>query len=190
MTECMSSTIITSTAEYLVSALPAGDVFVMNEAEQSFETLVKNYEPLIKKLIMQLNVYANHDEFYQIGLIALWEASLKFDQTKGYFPPFAQKYMKGRMLQLLDKQKKHQTHHVYVENDQQLDLAASCDDYFHFAELDSLLAILSPREQIWLRAYLEGRKPKEIATVEDVSVETVKSWRKTALRKLKRDYGV
>ena len=51
-----------------------------------FEQLAANYSKMIYSIIHSLGIYKNQDEFYQIGLISLWEASQQFDEQKGLFP--------------------------------------------------------------------------------------------------------
>ena len=47
--------------------------------------------------------YKDKEEFIQIGLIALWEASRAFDPAKGQFMSYAFTTIKGRMLSHIQK---------------------------------------------------------------------------------------
>lgn len=44
---------------------------------------------MIYQIIRSLHIYKNEEEFYQIGLIGLWEAQQRFDEQKGRFFNFA-----------------------------------------------------------------------------------------------------
>ena len=48
-----------------------------------FEQLAAEYSNMIHSIIHSLRIYKNHDEFYQVGLIALWEGSQHYDEQKG-----------------------------------------------------------------------------------------------------------
>ena len=69
---------------------------------------------MIYQIIHSLHIYKNHDEFYQIGLIALWEASNQFDETKGAFLSYAYATVKGRILTEIAKQKQDKRREIYI----------------------------------------------------------------------------
>ena len=73
-----------------------------------FQQLTTQYSKIIHSIIHSLHIYKDHDEFYQIGLIALWNASENFDETKGQFSTYAYSFIKGRMLNHLKKEKKQE----------------------------------------------------------------------------------
>ncbi|MDP4171531.1 MAG: sigma factor, partial [Bacillota bacterium] len=62
---------------------------------ESFEELSEQYTPMIHKIMNTLHIFKNKEEFYQLGLIALWEANERFDPQKGSFTTFAYSYIKG-----------------------------------------------------------------------------------------------
>jgi RNA polymerase sigma factor (sigma-70 family) len=70
---------------------------------ESFEQLVSQYKPTIKQIIHSLHIYKNKEEFHQHALIALWEASKRFDPAKGNFSTYAYHYIKGYLLMELTK---------------------------------------------------------------------------------------
>lgn len=55
-------------------------------------------------------------DFYQIGCIALWEASLKFNEEKGEFKSYAYSYMVGRMIMALTAERKKKENESQVED--------------------------------------------------------------------------
>src|SRR5690606_14313805 len=81
----------------------------------SFEEFVEQYTPMIHHIMRSLHIYKNSEEFYQIGIIALWEAYMRFEPDKGKFSTFAYSYMKGRMMTELTKQSKTEERSVYPE---------------------------------------------------------------------------
>lgn len=49
---------------------------------QPFENRYQEKLHLVYGAIRQLHIQGNIDEFYQIGLVALWEASIRYDCGK------------------------------------------------------------------------------------------------------------
>ena len=82
---------------------------------ESFDELVEQFTPMIYHVIRSLNIYKNEDEFYQTGVIALWEAHQRFDPDKGKFSTYAYSYMKGKMMTELTKHTRVEERNVYPE---------------------------------------------------------------------------
>lgn len=70
----------------------------MQPTEMEFEKIVSNYKPMIKKQLQSLNLYKDYEDYYQVALIALWEAYQKFDPERGIFSTFAIATVRGRLL--------------------------------------------------------------------------------------------
>nr|WP_263324349.1 sigma-70 family RNA polymerase sigma factor [Neobacillus sp. Marseille-Q6967] len=154
---------------------------------ESFEELVVQYKPMIHKIINSLHIYKNQEEFYQTGLIGLWEASQSFDERKGKFSNYAYTYMKGKMLSQLTKDQHFTESHVHPQEeywetieDQNLSL------FLESETLQTYCQGLTEKEAIWVMASSIGQLTiKEIAARERVTPSAVKQWRSGALRKLK-----
>ncbi|APH03491.1 sigma-70 family RNA polymerase sigma factor [Bacillus weihaiensis] len=159
--------------------------------EGQFEKLHQQFEPMIFSVIKRLSIYKNESEFYQVGLIALWEASQRFQKEKGEFKSFAYSYIIGRMKTALTQERKKEDHETEFD-DQVKDQAASSDDFSALLsddEIQDLSTILTMNQSKWLKAYcLEGKTPSEIAHDEGVSVAAVKAWRRDALGKVRKHY--
>src|SRR6476660_1764343 len=82
-----------------------------------FEQLVAEYSNMIHSLIHSLHIYKNQDEFYQVGLISLWEGSQHYDEQKGVFAPYIYKFVKGTLLTHLKKEKKWDDQSINPENE-------------------------------------------------------------------------
>jgi RNA polymerase sigma factor (sigma-70 family) len=162
----------------------------------SFEEILSQYEPLIKGQLKKLNLYRSHDHFYQIGVCALWEAYRKYEGGKGSFPAFALSTVRGHMLMELRKVRTYDER--FVLQDQQVSrdfvIPAPIGDLFRgedpLSELEPYLGQLSARELLWVQeAIVFEKKLGEIATEQNVSKNTVATWRKTALKKLRGVVG-
>ncbi|KHF38453.1 sigma-70 family RNA polymerase sigma factor [Halalkalibacter okhensis] len=159
----------------------------MNHNQPSFEEVLKNYEPAIKKQLISLRIYKDHDEFYQIGRLALWDAYRKFNPEKGTFSTYAISYIRGRMLVSLRKERKYSDHHSYA-GDEQLEAVVSQHETtpLEIELLEPYLTNLSERERLWVKeSIIKQKKTAEIASQFNVSTPTVRSWKKTALTKLR-----
>jgi RNA polymerase sigma factor (sigma-70 family) len=155
---------------------------------ESFETLQKQYESMIYKVIQSLNIYKNADEFFQTGLIALWEAQERFNPKKGTFSAFAFSYIRGRLLDDLKKTHKDEERNVHPE-----------EEFWYLLEDEHSVSMTSETEWIlsYCKSMTEQQKkwvlhtcvnrltPTEIARLENVSLSAVKKWRKGAIERLK-----
>lgn len=154
---------------------------------ESFEQLSKQYEPMIHKIMRSLHIYKNEDEFYQLGLIGLWEAHERFDVQKGNFTNYAYTYIKGIFLNEMTKFNKYESRNVYPK-----------EEFWDFIEdmqteeplslnlLLSYCASLTENQTKWvIYTCIDDLTIKQIAEKEGVSISAVKAWRKGAKEKLK-----
>ncbi|TCP29776.1 DNA-directed RNA polymerase [Scopulibacillus darangshiensis] len=158
-----------------------------------FEEIAEAFSPLIKKLIITYHILDEYDEMYQIGLIALWEAFRSFRPEKGCFPAYAKAYVKGHILTALKNRRKYDSRYEYgtLLLEERSLLIQTTDQYFEADDLNEWLACLSVREKEWvLMAVIQGKTTQEIAVECDVSPHTVRSWKKTAVKKLKQRMSI
>jgi RNA polymerase sigma factor (sigma-70 family) len=159
---------------------------------ESFEKLAIQYDKMIHSIIHSLHIYKQQEEYYQTGLIGLWEASNRFDPTKGSFTSFAFCHIKGKILNELAKNKKVEDRSVCVE-EETLELMADAyfDDPLNETTLRDYVVTLTENQKKWLYYTVEhDLSVKEIARIEGVSVSAVKQWRAGAREKLKRIHQV
>jgi RNA polymerase sigma factor (sigma-70 family) len=154
---------------------------------ESFDELVVQYKPMIHKIIRSLHIYRNEDEFYQTGLIALWEATKSFDDKKGSFSNYAYTCMKGKMLYQMNQTNQWKEKNIFPENGF-FDLIEDHDNtpLFEKEAFRTYCEGLTKKETKWvLASFIEQLSNKEIAEREKVSVSAVKQWKLGALTKLK-----
>jgi RNA polymerase sigma factor (sigma-70 family) len=150
---------------------------------ESFEAVLIQYEPLIKGMIKRFSYVESYDELFQVGRIALWEAYMNFDPDKGYFPAYARSYLYGRFMQLCKKDtfERVEATEAFLTNKLQYE-----ETYLDSFILEEYIKDLSKRERMFVEFVILHRgKQKELAKREGVSYETVRSWRKSALAKLR-----
>lgn len=156
----------------------------------SIEDVLLKFEPMVKKQILSLQVYKNQEEFFQIGLIGLWEAYQRFDPEKGPFPAFAQKTVRGKMQQHMKERSRFEQRNTTISDemlefieDPKLDLPLERETILSYCEG------LSEKQLTWVKyAIIENRKIREIAEIEGVDAERIKSWRREALKKMLKNY--
>lgn len=154
---------------------------------ESFEELAKQYEPMIWKVIHSLNIYKNQEEFFQTGLIALWEAKNRYEEGKGNFSAYAYSYIKGKIQTELSSTNRHETRNVYPKEEFWEVMAdESPDDSLAREFILSFCDELTENQKKWvLYTVIDDLSVKEIAEKENVSISAVKAWRRGAKQKLK-----
>lgn len=155
---------------------------------ESFDQIAKQYEPMIHKIIHSLNIYKNKNEFFQLGLISLWEVTERFDAEKGSFTSYAYANIKGKMMIELTKQRREEERSVYPKEEfWEFIEDPSIDQPFEMEFLLLYCRDLTINQKKWvLYTCLEGLSIEQMAHKEQVSVSAVKAWRKGAREKLKR----
>ncbi|MCM2535923.1 sigma-70 family RNA polymerase sigma factor [Neobacillus pocheonensis] len=154
---------------------------------ESFEQLAQQYKPMIHKIINSLHIYKNIEEFYQHGLIALWESSRGFDPAKGNFTNYAYTYIKGFLQQELSKANKDEERSIYPQEE----FWETVEDLFSEIPLEEEILLsycptLTENQRKWVMyTALRDFSIKEIAGIEKVSLSAVKNWRAGAREKMK-----
>ncbi|WNS75190.1 sigma-70 family RNA polymerase sigma factor [Bacillus sp. DTU_2020_1000418_1_SI_GHA_SEK_038] len=156
---------------------------------ESFEQVTDQYTPMIYKIISSLSIYTNKDEFFQVGLIALWEAYERFDAEKGIFTSFAYAYIRGRLQTEMTRMNRHADKTVHVQEKFLEDI----EDDFNFCTMDEDILLsycqagkLTENQTKWvLYTFLKELTVSEIAAIEQVSLSAVKNWRTGAKEKLR-----
>ncbi len=162
----------------------------MKHSLPDFQRTYEEEEWLIHYVIQQLHLYKNQDEFYQEGLIGLWEAYVRFDERHGAsFRTFAFRTIRGKLLTQLQKSKRVEDRQatltepmIDTTEDQQLVIPLEREGILEYCEG------LTYEQRRWvILHFLECKGPNQIAREEGVSKDTVKSWRRYALQRIKRN---
>ncbi|MBD1380403.1 sigma-70 family RNA polymerase sigma factor [Metabacillus arenae] len=155
----------------------------------TFKELLSDYQPMIYHILKKLHIYKNHDEFYQIGMIALWEAYRRYDHLKGSFSGYAYSTIKGKIMYEMTKRNRFEQHHSFgAEETEYGSEDSSLNNIESIEMVEAIAAELTINQKKWFLSYvIEGKTPKEIAITEKVSESAVKSWRRDALKKIRKN---
>jgi RNA polymerase sigma factor (sigma-70 family) len=161
---------------------------------ESFEEVKMQYTPMIHSILRTLHIYKNKEEFFQIGLIGLWEAYERFNPQKGSFTSYAYVYMKGKMLTELKRIKKDEDH-SFIATEPFFELLEDTNAAFPDEEGRILTVCqkhqLTENQTKWVIYHCyKALKTGQIAAIENVSVSAVKAWRTGALNKLRADKDI
>jgi DNA-directed RNA polymerase len=153
---------------------------------EDFDLLVDQYEPMIWRIISSLHIYKNKEEFFQTGLIALWEAQKHFESEKGTFPAYAYSYIKGRILSELTKEHKHENRTVRPKEEfWEIIKDENAEQGLEKEFILSFCKNLTENQKKWvLYTAIDFLSVREIANIEGVSISAVKAWKKGAKEKL------
>ncbi|WP_246942814.1 sigma-70 family RNA polymerase sigma factor [Bacillus pinisoli] len=161
--------------------------------EFSFEQVVEKESWLIKSVIKNLHIYKELDDYYQEGLIGLWEAYQRYDSSIGAsFRTFAYYTIRGKLLTRLKKRKKQEDREATLSDAVTETLIDEwANQPFELETVLSYCRDLTESQRKWvLMTIIEGKRPREIAEEEQVSIETVKSWRRYALQKMRKNMSI
>lgn len=152
---------------------------------KDYEELEVQYAPMISAIIRNLHIYRDYESFRQIGKIALWQASVRFNDSKGNFTAFAYRSISGAMIDELKRETKFTERNLVQENHE-------FDEFFADDTEDSMpewldMISLSNEERKMLEAlFLKGESVVGLAAAEGISVAGMKKRRERLLKKVKK----
>ncbi|WP_077358704.1 sigma-70 family RNA polymerase sigma factor [Virgibacillus halodenitrificans] len=159
----------------------------------TFEQIYQQNKRRIHYQIHRLNIHDPHQDFFQIGLTAMWHAYEKYDPDRGPMATYFNYTIRHRLLDELRKQKQEQ------DRQQPLSIPSLHQDPHTPCPTSTLTDLLLDNHQLckklkshltekqwkWLKyAILEDMTYKDIAIQENTTTEAVKSWGKQARKKL------
>jgi RNA polymerase sigma factor (sigma-70 family) len=158
--------------------------------EMPFEQIASMYDPLIKSQIRLYHLTAHFDQYYQAGLLGLWKAYETFDPKKGEFSSYAFLHVRGRILQeLRGEARKQQKEENHDPHESHAFRTLSFEDTIPLLEDETMnlyLMHLTENQQRWVtQKVFHMRSEAEIAEMFGVTVYAVKSWRKSAIKRLR-----
>ncbi|ASN04245.1 sigma-70 family RNA polymerase sigma factor [Virgibacillus necropolis] len=159
----------------------------------SFEDIFQQNERRIHNQIHKLNIHDPHQEFFQEGLCAMWNAYETYNPDKGTLATYFNYTIRNRLIDILRKQSRY-TEQVqkYVQENTTERTAPSSSSPASPTLLDNssfwkqVQSHLTTNQWKWLYyAVIDGMPLKDLATQENTTVDAVKSWSKQVRKKLR-----
>ena len=171
------------------------------QTEHDFNQFYEAHHRRVHYQIHRLGISADwHEQFFQEGIIALWNAYHQYDKTKGEFGTYLNYTIRYRLLDLLRKKMRTQNKDEKLVEEGKTDLD---DGNRHRATEKPLVANkgieledttfwdtvkdeLNDNQWKWVQYFLIAELSiKEIMEIENVTQDTVKSWGRAARKKLR-----
>ncbi len=154
-----------------------------------FEEVLERYEPMISAVMRKLTIYRNHEQFRQVGRIALWQAWQRFDKKKGNFTAYAFMYIRGAMLDELKKERKFTVKVLQVENDV-LERVGESQKNFQTSTshrvAEALLTLKQHEQELIQMLFMEGYSLSECAVHFGISIAGIKKRRERIIKEIRR----
>lgn len=173
------------------------------EEDFTFEEIFKQNEKRIHYQIHKLHINDPHNEFYVEGLYAMWLAYKKYQPDKGPLSTYFNFVIRNRLIdKIRSKSREQRIDEAHVRNER-MDHDDGNRSTMNHAPLlpstgievvdtvmwDEVKKILSPNQWKWVNYYvIQGLSLKEIAELEGVSIDAVKSWSREAKKKLRASH--
>lgn len=157
----------------------------------TFDQFIEKKNYLIKSCIKKLNIYKDHDDFYQVGLIALYKAFNDYDPSKDpnhNFDVYAYYIILNYMKNELSNYTKRHIHEDIMSNDhanQMIEDFCLEDDVLYRYAFDCVLLKLTLEEQEIIKLKRIGFNNLEIAKIFNCELEQLKYRIKILYRKIR-----
>ncbi|WP_010531879.1 sigma-70 family RNA polymerase sigma factor [Lentibacillus jeotgali] len=169
----------------------------MDKGTAAFDEIFRQNERRIHYHIHRLNIQDPHQEYFQEGLVAMWNAYEKYEPDKGPMATYFNFIIQKRMMDLRRiqyREAKREETPFNEEHDYQSEENAysrlpqdASESSFREAFWEEVREMLTENQWKWVRFSVIANMPvKEIAEQEGVTAEAVKSWGKAARRKLRK----
>ncbi|MFD1929211.1 sigma-70 family RNA polymerase sigma factor [Sporosarcina siberiensis] len=154
----------------------------------TFEEVLKQYEPMISASIRTLNIYRDQESFRQTGRVALWQAWTRFDTEKGNFTPFAYRSIRGAMLDELKKENIFDTNTTQMDNEvleELITVAEPVEIEWSDALNEALETLTAAEQELTHWIFVEGLSLGDCAKRVSISLPGIKKRRQKMLKKLR-----
>lgn len=155
------------------------------ERDVEFEHVFMEYKKMIHHLIHKYHIQDPQGEFFQEGMIALWDAYQRYGD-RDTFGKMAYITIRSRLIDLIRKKNRRadkETATDLVSESAYTDESIDSFDPFFWERIQNALT-----DKQWVfvrRKIIEGRAYKDIAELENTTVNAVKGWGKEVKKKLK-----
>ncbi|WP_010530110.1 sigma-70 family RNA polymerase sigma factor [Lentibacillus jeotgali] len=169
----------------------------------TFDEIFEQNRQRINYQIHKLNIRDPHQEFFQEGLVAMWNAYETYQPDKGPMATYFNYMIRNRLIDCIRKETR-QTETEHRSNQEQKTQLTTGNYHRHQSETiyplvneyhfplkdpslwNHLKSRLTDNQWKWVQYHIIEDKPyKDIAKAENTTVDAVKSWGKQVKKKLK-----
>lgn len=152
-----------------------------------FEYVKQEYETIIYHLIHKYQIRDVEGEFYQEGLIALWQAYQQYDESKSKFPTYAYYCIARCFLNKIQKENREKNRlKGWLAQVRMEDLMMVDDCVVDSQMIEEIQGILTANQWKWFELFvLQDQSVKTIANSYGVTENAVKNWGKLARKKVR-----
>lgn len=156
--------------------------------DKAFEILVKKYSYLIYSRLKKYNVPKTYwDDYYQEGLISLFNAIKTFDTTYSTsFTTYFDIIWKRRVLTLLKKDLKNYNLESLDDNQMDLLLEENKINNYSFDIKENDFDFSSLESKVYELSYINNLKNSDIANLLNVSTRTVSNAKQRIIKKMRQ----
>ncbi|MFD1031289.1 sigma-70 family RNA polymerase sigma factor [Metaplanococcus flavidus] len=151
---------------------------------EDFNDVEEQYAPMISALIRKLHIYRDHEEYRQVGKLALWQAWSRYDGDKGDFTPFAFRTVHGAMLDELAREGRYAKLFLLSEGEHFESLAMP-EPAEKLPEWLLKINLKNKERQLLNELFVEDKGIKQLAELYGISVAGMKKKRERVLKKIK-----
>jgi RNA polymerase sigma factor (sigma-70 family) len=161
---------------------------IMDIRSKDFDVILDQYKNMIHYHIHRMRVRDPHDEFLSEGIMALFLACKGYDETKGSFDSYVSRMIRYRLIDYLRKIIREQEKTDLIINEAHTQAAIQQElDFLEKEEFwQNVKRTLTDKQYKYVYWRIKNKLPiKEIARIENTTVDAVKNWGREVNRKLK-----
>lgn len=157
----------------------------METKELEFNEVLSKYDRLIHHLIHKLGITDYYGDFYQEGMIALYEAYRKY-YGRDTFTKIAYIVVKNRLIDVIRKDRRYRNHDIVNDNIEHNTYDTPFHDSLDPYLLLQIKQVLTKKQYTYVeKRIIKGFTLKEIAEQEQTTIDAVKGWGKEVKKKLR-----
>ncbi|WP_422123830.1 sigma-70 family RNA polymerase sigma factor [Planococcus sp. X10-3] len=151
---------------------------------EDFNAVEAQYAPMISALIRKLHIYRDHEEFRQVGKVALWQAWSRFDGDKGDFTPFAFRTVHGAMLDELAREGRYAKLFLLSEGEH-FEALEMPERNENLPEWLAEIELKQKERKLLIELFVEDKGIKQLAALYGITVAGMKKKKARLLEKIK-----
>ncbi|GGP16859.1 RNA polymerase sigma factor [Oceanobacillus neutriphilus] len=185
----------------------------MSKKKWELEDFIEQNQRRVYYQMTRLQINEEKEEYFQEGLVAMWRAYENYKPDKGPLATYMNFQIRNRLVDVFRKSMVEKRYFDHLSKEQKVETQSGnynhvngkkipaesqgrgdpqeIIDHKNENDFTELTSMLTEKQKVWFcYAIIEGLSNQEIAEREEVSLEAVKSWAKSAKKKLRKmDWG-